>query len=134
MSTATTTKKTFAELAMLLQAHENCQVNGNTEWMHKHQEKIDAIRDSAPSGSGFDRGTKIMQRDGHDYGKSIIFETAFHHMDEHGYYDGWTEHRVLVKAHLVFGYTVQVSGADRNQIKDYIADTFHHWLDSECDV
>ena len=126
--------KNYQRLAQTLQAHDACQEKGNTEWIEKHQDTIDKIMKGAPSGSGFDRGTKVVQLDGHKYENSLVFETAFHHMDENGFYAGWTEHKITVRAHLAFGFTLSVGGRDRNQIKDYIADTFHHWLESEESV
>ena len=54
-------------------------------------------------------------------------------MDEHGGYDGWTEHIVTVKPSLLFGFDVDVSGDDKNQINDYIADVFNTWLNMETE-
>lgn len=84
------------------------------------------VQKHAPRGSGFDSGTKIdLDRSRAD---RLVFNTAFHHMNEHGYYDGWTEHTVTVRP--TFGTTpeVRISGRNRNGIKDYIADTFYLWL------
>jgi hypothetical protein len=46
-------------------------------------------------------------------------------MDEHGCYDGWTHHKVIVKASLWAGIDIRVTGRDRNQIKEYIAEQFN---------
>lgn len=76
-----------------------------------------------PSGSGFDAGSRIFEVTPY----KITIETDFHHMDENGYYDGWTTHKV--KAYSTFdGNEIIVTGKDRNQIKEYIADTFHYVL------
>jgi hypothetical protein len=85
--------------------------------------------ETAPSGSGFDNGTQI-DRDRSDV---LIFSTSFHHMDEAGGYDGWTEHTVRVKPSLAWGFDLTVSGRDRNGIKDYIADVFSPWLNEMVD-
>jgi hypothetical protein len=122
--------KRYQRLASALQAHDNCQVSGNTVWEAKHQETIDALMGSAPSGSGFDRGTELVRRDGHFYGGSIAFTTHFHHQSE-GCYSGWTEHTVTIKPHLVFGIHVLVSGPNHHDIKSYIRDVFSEWLDAE---
>ena len=89
---------------------------------------IDSLMDSAPSGSGFDAGTEIdLDRSNKN---KLVFTTAFHHMDEFGYYEGWTHHEVIVKPDLRFGFEIKVTGRDKNEkgIKEYIADVFHTWL------
>ena len=81
-----------------------------------------------PSGSGVDSGTKLLWEKMHSKGKwngKLVFKADFHHMDENGYYDGWTEHVVTVKPHLVFDLTVTISGSDRNMIKDFLRDLFY---------
>jgi hypothetical protein len=80
--------------------------------------------ETAPSGSGFDAGTQVNE----DRSDILLFTTAYHHMDEDGFYDGWTEHTVRVKPSLAWGFDLTVSGRDRNDIKDYIADVFACWL------
>lgn len=88
---------------------------------------IKKIEKMLPHGSGFDSGTKIIDATS----QRIIFETAFHHMDDNGYYCGWTEHRVTVKADLLYGYIVRVSGVNKRGIKEYIQDVFCEILDQE---
>ena len=91
------------------------------------QYKIDAIMATAPSGSGFDNGTQLVSCTR----ARIVFATAFHHMTENGYYDGWTHHKVTATADLMYGFTLIITGRDKRQIKEYIAETFNQWLDSE---
>lgn len=81
------------------------------------------------SGSGFDDGTRLSAT---STSKRLVFTTAFHHMDENGGYDGWTEHRVIVTPTFQ-GFDIRVTGRDRNGIKDYIGETFHHWLSSDAE-
>lgn len=52
-------------------------------------------------------------------------------MDDNGFYDGWTEHKVTVTASLVFGMKIAISGPNRNDIKDYIHQTFESILSTE---
>lgn len=80
-------------------------------------ERITAI---LPSGSGFDAGTKLVFADD----SRIVFETEFHHMNDGGFYDGWTKHKVTIRASLSLGFITTVSGKNRNDIKCYIADVF----------
>jgi hypothetical protein len=125
------TKSALAHIAQALVARANCQKSGNGEWLNKWESALETMaRDFLPHGSGFDSGTKIdLDRSN---GRSwIIFTTAFHHMNEGGYYDGWTHHEVKVTPCLHSGFDVRVSGKDRNEIKDYIAETFSHALEAE---
>jgi hypothetical protein len=103
-------------------ARANCE-NGNQEWFARHTERIEQLcKEHAPSGSGFDNGTQFnMDASSADV---LVFNTAFHHMSEHGFYDGWTEHAVRVRPDW-HGVRVSVSGRNRNGIKDYIAEVFH---------
>lgn len=50
------------------------------------------IIEALPSGSGFDAGTRIEKSS--DF--SVVFFTEYHHMNEMGYYDGWTKHTVKI--------------------------------------
>lgn len=84
-----------------------------------------------PSGSGFDNGTTLdLTRSN---ANRLVFFTAFHHMDEHGGYDGWTDHEVWVSPDLCFDFTLRVTGRDRNQIKDLIHENFNHVLLTNVD-
>ena len=40
-----------------------------------------------------------------------------------GYYDGWSDHSVIIDADLAFGCSIRVTGRDRKEIKEYIAET-----------
>ena len=122
--------KLYRKLASLVQAHINCEISGNKEWFEKHEARIEElVKNYMPSGSGFDCGTKI------DLDKStpekLVFYTDFHHMNEVGYYDGWTEHRITVRPSLAFGFTLTISGKNRNEIKDYIHQAFDCALNEE---
>lgn len=116
----------YVKLARLIQARINCIESENVEWIDKHDESIDKIMETAPSGSGFDNGTKLSFQK--STGKKLVFYTSFHHMDENGFYDGWTEHEITVRPCLQFGFDLRIGGQNRNDIKDYISETFVCWL------
>jgi hypothetical protein len=123
----------FQILAGTFQAWKNCGESGNTEWHGKHRDLIESLaKNFMPHGSGFDSGTQF------DFDVStpdkLQFHTAFHHMNDAGIYDGWTEHTVTVKASLAFGFDLKVSGRDRNDIKDYIAQAFEDALRQDIDL
>jgi hypothetical protein len=117
----------YQALASKVAARKNCMETGKDEWFYRHQADADVlVKEHMPSGGGFDAGTSL------DWDKStadrLVFKTSFHHMNDAGMYDGWTEHAVTVRASLMHGFDVTISGRDRNQIKDYIADTFYQAL------
>lgn len=121
--------KLYQQIASLLQAIENCKQSGNAEWQERHARRISfLVYNRMPSGSGFDNGTKL---DDSSSPAKLVFNTAFHHMNDGGMYDGWTEHQVIVTADLASGFTVRITGRDRKQIKDYIGEIFHESLNSE---
>ena len=95
-------------------------------WKVKAQEKLDKVLDSLPSGSGIDNGTKI------DFDKSsedkIVLEVGFHHMNDHGYYIGWTHHVLTVTPSFNFGPNIKIAGPNKNQIKDYLGEVYLHAL------
>ena len=82
-----------------------------------------------PSGSGFDSGTKF------DFDKStpnkLVFQTSYHHMNQNGYYDGWTEHTITVTPSLQFGFDAVIGGRDRNGWKEYAYEVVNGCLNEE---
>jgi hypothetical protein len=112
-------------IASTLQARENCKRHGNTEWYDRHSDALAQLAYLLPSGSGVDNGTSIDV----DACKAdrIVLQTSFHHMDESGGYDGWTEHAIIVRP-TFDGIDVDVKGRDRNGIKDYLGELFAHAL------
>ena len=89
---------------------------------------VSYVRKHGPSGSGLDAGTHLFVDTCR--ANKLVFTTDFHHMNEHGYYDGWTQHKVIVLP-TFDGLDVRVSGKNRNDIRDYLADLFAHWLGAE---
>lgn len=123
-------KSVAQELASLCQARHNCVKAGNSDWFTNHTDLILAIvKNYLPSGSGIDNGTKIDLEKSN--GEKLVFNTAFHHMDEHGYYDGWSEHVVTVKASFQ-GIDLKISGRNRNDIKEYLHETYALALQATC--
>ena len=86
-------------------------------------------RNILPSGSGFDAGAKVLIDECKE--NKIVFGTDFHHMNDVGYYDGWTTHKVVITPCLRFGFDMCISGRDKRNIKEYIGDVFHDVLNAE---
>jgi len=113
-------------IASTVDALKRCESKDNAEWSAKHRERLDYIaRNLLPRGSGIDSGTTIdIDRCTQ---KKIVLHTSFHHMDDSGGYDGWSDHYVV--AYPSFdGIDLNVSGENRNDIKDYLHDVFYQCL------
>jgi len=97
----------------------------NPDTVEDAENMLDRIeREILPSGSGFDSGTKIDRKCKQPL-RTFKLETSYHHMDDAGFYDGWTSHVVTVTADMTgTGPEIGISGRDKNMIKDYIGDTF----------
>ena len=113
----------YRHIARCLTAHENCRKTGKTEWLSRHGDAINhLVNVYMPSGSGIDSGTTL------DFGRSkpnrLVFTAPYHHMNDGGMYDGWTDYDIIVTPDLSFGFNLRITGRDRNQIKDYLGDTF----------
>lgn len=123
--------KIYEHIASRAAARLNC-ANDRPEWFAKHEAAADALcKAHMPIGSGFNCGTSIDW--GRTTGDKLVFVTEFHHMNEHGYYDGWTQHVVTVRPSLVYGFTLHISGRDRNGIKEYIYQVFADALRRKVD-
>jgi hypothetical protein len=101
------------------------------EALQVSEERLEKLMDSAPWGSGFDRGTHLEIAD--QKGGQLRFDTAFHHLNDNGTYDGWTEHTVTVKPSLAWCFELKVGGRNRNDIKEYIVALFNDWLSELVD-
>lgn len=94
-------------------------------------ERVERIMDTAPSGSGIDLGTRLdLEESGNT---KLVFQVDYHHMNDSGYYDGWTEHRAIVTPRLT-GIDIKITGRNRNGIKDLLGDEIHHWLTLGIDI
>ena len=119
-----TNKESLAyHIASANQARKNCYESGNHVWYDRWEDILDNIeRNFLPSGSGIDSGTKI-DRDRSTANK-IVLTTEFHHMNDAGFYDGWTEHTITVTPTFE-SINLKIGGRNRNQIKDYLYDVFY---------
>ena len=89
------------------------------------------VKERFPSGSGFDAGTKLHLDTATP--NRYVFQADFHHMDDNGYYCGWSHHTVVVTPDMQFGFRIRVTGRDMRDIKGYIAEMFDHVLNCDED-
>lgn len=122
--TMSTPTPLFRVIARRVKAVEQCKKDENQYWKVVHEKEIvRLVKEHMPSGGGFDCGTDFAFEASNP--NRLVFVTSFHHMNEVGMYDGWTEHTVVIKPDLANGYFfARVTGRNKNQIKDYIAECF----------
>jgi hypothetical protein len=122
-------KNLIEKIAGTVQAMNNCIAVKNEIWEHRHRETISQIEaNDLPSGSGINSVCEIdLSNTTKD---KVIIKTSFHHMDEHGGYDGWTEHNVTIRPQFN-GIDIKISGKDKNGVKEYLAELFNEVLTNE---
>lgn len=97
--------------------------NLDSQWGPIARARLDQLVDMLPSGSGIDSGTKLESASA----TKIVLTAGFHHMNENGYYDGWTEHKITVRP-VFGGLDITISGRNRNDIKEYLHQVYHDAL------
>jgi len=109
-----------------IQAMKHCLKSGNVEWYDKHDATLNNIsKHYLPSGSGIDAGCTINIDESNE--NKIVINFSFHHMDENGFYDGWTDHKVICKPSFD-GFNLRITGKNKNGVKEYLYDTFDSCL------
>ena len=129
-------RKRYQVIATAVQARINCMKDDNQdanriEWTERWTDVIERETAQLPSGSGIDSAPKF------DFDAStpekLVFTFGYHHMNENGMYDGWTEHSLIVTPSLQFGFHLRITGKDRKQIKDYLYEIFQSALSEEVE-
>ena len=118
----------YTKIAHMIEAIKACDKAGNTEWSDKHSTTLDSIIKNGPSGAGIDCGTKL---DDSSTGDKLVLVVEFHHMNDNGYYDGWTGHKIIVTPSLMHGIDLKITGRNKNDIKEYLYDIYAQWLNEE---
>lgn len=104
------------------------RVDGEIDSEFYYDQADDLVKAEFPSGSGVDSGTKIVWEKTNK--NKIVLQADFHHMNDGGYYDGWAEHQIVITPDWD-GFNLKVTGRNRNEVKEYLGDLFHHTLNRE---
>ena len=124
--------KLYRHFAGSLQAYQNCIKTGNKIWEDKHKEKLnELVKNEMPHGSGIDSGMALDLENSNP--NKLIFTFEFHHMNENGMYDGWTDHKLIVTPDLYNKFNLKITGRDKNYTKEYLYEIFHYALLQEID-
>jgi len=91
----------------------------------KHVERLEALIDALPHGSGFDvRATPGPLGDANARSEYLI-QGSYHKMDEAGSYDGWHDFtiRVFAKEDLCFPWDLELL-SEEDELDEFILDTY----------
>lgn len=132
-------RKIYQEIAALVDAYRRCLETGN-QYADTHIDRLLKIeREYLPHGSGIDSGCNIdLQKSS---GEKVVITFGYHFMDENGFYAGWDEYRLTVKASLMFGFDARIvcihrgsEDRDRRGTKEYFYQLFDYALNQEVDI
>lgn len=98
---------------------ERAENSPNAQWGPIARKRLDQLVNMLPSGSGIDNGTELVSASA----TKIVLSAGFHHMNDGGYYDGWTHHRITIRPEFG-GLAITISGRNRNDIKDYLHEVY----------
>lgn len=130
--------KLYKRIGELMLQADHCLRSENVKKYNSHSvyfEEIERIcKTYMPAGSGFDTGT-MFNFDESNVNR-LVFDVGYHHMDEHGYYDGWSHLKIKVYPSFAYGFNFTITGArrkDKGINKEYFDDTFQNALDQEIE-
>jgi hypothetical protein len=93
------------------------------EWVARHESALAWIeRNLLPYGGSIQPQCTVMT--GESSPERVVIDVPWHHMNEHGGYDGWTSYRVIVTPSLLHGISIRITGRDRDDVKGYLLDIF----------
>jgi len=118
-------KKIYQELATLTDARLRCIQMDNKEWEEKHTEKIEEMVKRFPIDDPiFD----FYESNG----QKLVIHSSYHHMNENGFWDGYSDFTIKVTSDLMFGFKLSILGKfprKYESTKDYL----HELISSELD-
>jgi hypothetical protein len=118
-------------IASTIDALKHCLETKNTEWIERHRARLSQLERTLPSGSGIDCGTKIaIDKSNAD---RVVLTFSYHHMNEAGFYEGWTEHTAIIRP-AFNGLNIRITGSNRNDCKEYFHEVYHHDLQAEVEL
>lgn len=119
--------KVYKEIARCISA-----LNGGCtkqEILDYWENKLAKLNCELPIGSGFDSGCNVILDESRT--DKIVISADYHHINDHGYYMGWTHHKVIITPSLSYDFDLRITGPNKRFIKDYIVNTFQYILDKE---
>ena len=102
------------------------------EFKIEKMDKLDELSKLLPSGSGIDSGCTIDEEKSTK--NKIIIHSSFHHMDENGFYCGWSNFDIIVTPDLLYEFNLKIVGRKAiypafSDTKEYLYSVFYDALD-----
>lgn len=122
------------KLKLISHIAKNCDWHKqvNEAFRPECEDRIGRLEYLLPRGFGVDSGCTIdVENSSSD---KVIINFSWHHLNQDGYYDGWTDHKLIVKPKLWNDFDMRITGSNRNGIKDYLYDLFDSYLKMEVDL
>ena len=129
--------KIYKRLAKMANSRLRCLVDSSKfpKEIENYENEIDNImKNVLPHGSGIDDGCSF------NYNKSqnnrLVINSAYHCMNENGYYDGWVDFTVVLTPDFELDYTLNIRGnfGKYGHVKDYLYQIFGDSFDQEVDI
>lgn len=89
------------------------------EFRIEKMDKLDELSNLLPSGSGIDSGCAIDEE--MSTKNKIVIHSSFHHLDNNGFYCGWSNFDIIVTPDLFQDFNLKIVG--RNAIYPAFSDT-----------
>ena len=128
--------KIYKRLAKIANSRLRClnSIKFPQEIENYENEINNIMKNSLPHGSGIDNGCSFNYDKSHN--NRLVINSAYHCMNENGYYDGWVDFIVVLTPDLELDYTLNIRGnfGKYNHVKDYLYQIFHNSFDQEVDI
>lgn len=82
---------------------------------------MDYVEKYMPIGSGIENTRLVLAKSTESV---LVFSCAYHHMNETGFYTGYTYHEIKVSSSLTNEINIRITGKDRYDIKEYLDQIF----------
>ena len=106
------------------------------EFKTKKMDELDELSNLLPSGSGIDSGCTIDEEKSTK--NKIVIHSSFHHLDENGFYCGWSEFTVTAIPDFMNDFNLKIVGNNAiypafSDTKDYLYELFRESLNENID-
>lgn len=113
--------KVYQKIHTLVASIKRCEMNDRQEWLARYRSDLSTLlKERLPSGGGFDNGSDLLLCDD----KKMIFQTAFHRMDDNGFYSGWSYFKITVVPSFD-GIDIKVTTRDDRSLIDFVFESFY---------
>jgi len=116
-------------IAQTFEAWQNCKASNQQEWLERHEQTIKDVCDLVmPHGSGLDGKNIKLDFERSKADKLVFVNLDYHHMNDNGVYCRWTDHNAIITPSLAHEFNLQITGTNKNDIKEYLTDCMHEAL------